>query len=254
MRRKVGSLAERLPHADLDLEARLTKARKIEVLLRLPEDGTLLRLLEVGTGAGVIAHYFATHSKLNVRATAVDVIDQRAVSGPVEFHLVQGTQLPFGDMSFDVVISNHVIEHVGRRQAQLEHLSEVKRVLAEDGVGYLAVPNRWSVVEPHYRLLFLSWLPRSVRTRFLRLSGRGVEYDCEPLSPSDLDGLLSRAGFSYTHMETEAVSLWLLERMQSVIGRFAMRLPTAVLQRLTWAMPTLICLLRPLRDEGRSSG
>lgn len=245
MRRKVGSLAERLPHADLDLEARLTKARKIEVLLRLPEDGTLLRLLEVGTGAGVIAHYFATHSKLNVRATAVDVTDQRAVSGPVEFHLVGGTRLPFGDASFDVVISNHVIEHVGDQLTQREHLSELRRVLAEDGVGYLAVPNRWSVVEPHYRLAFLSWLPKSMRSGFLRLSGRGHEYDCEPLSQRELNKLLELANMKYTHVEVEAIEASLeIEGTASPIRKIARRCPRVVLRILRPIVPTFICLIR----------
>src|SRR3546814_9833619 len=67
--------------------------------------------------------------------------------------------LPFADDSFDVVLSNHVIEHVGEQPEQLAHLSELRRVLTPGGIGYLAVPNRWMLVEPHYRLAFLSWWP-----------------------------------------------------------------------------------------------
>jgi SAM-dependent methyltransferase len=38
-------------------------------------------------------------------------------------------------------------------------LDEVWRVLKPGGLAYLACPNRYSLVEPHYRLPFLSWFP-----------------------------------------------------------------------------------------------
>ena len=67
-----------------------------------------------------------------------------------------------------------MIEHVGDESAQLHHLAELRRVLSKAGIGYLAVPNRWMVVEPHYRIAFLSWLPRGWRSPYLRLLGKGT--------------------------------------------------------------------------------
>jgi SAM-dependent methyltransferase len=49
--------------------------------------------------------------------------------------------LPFPARSFDVVLSNHVIEHVLNQRL---HLGEIRRVLADRGVCYLATPNRSS--------------------------------------------------------------------------------------------------------------
>jgi ubiquinone/menaquinone biosynthesis C-methylase UbiE len=112
-------------------------------------------LLEIGTGSGGIAHYFATHKSIRCDVAAVDVVDQRLLRDKFKFVLIEDTALPFANGSFDVVISNHVIEHVGNRDAQYHHLSEIHRVLKMDGVGYLAVPNRWMLVEPHYKLIFL---------------------------------------------------------------------------------------------------
>jgi spermidine synthase len=60
--------SQRQPHAVLDLPSRNCKGLKIE------------RLLEIGTGSGGIAHYFATHPTLHCEVTAVEVVDQ-AIEG-----------------------------------------------------------------------------------------------------------------------------------------------------------------------------
>ncbi len=173
---------ERKPHAILDLPSRRAKGLKIERLLNLGGRSGHIRMLEIGVGSGGISHYFATHPSLDVEVEAVDVVDSRAVSDGYRFQQVDGTALPFADGQFDVVLTNHVIEHVGQRPAQLHHLQEIRRVMREDAVGYLAVPNRWRVVEPHYKLAFLSWLPHSLRSGYLRMMNRGNFYDCERLS------------------------------------------------------------------------
>ena len=234
----------RQPHAVLDLPSRRLKGLKIERLLHLAERCQPIRMLEIGTGSGGIAHYFATHTTLQCAVTAVDVVDQRLIDEGYEFHLVQDTTLPFADRSFDVVLSNHVIEHVGERSAQLAHLREIRRIMAPGGVGYLAVPNRWMLVEPHYRLIFLSWFPRRLRTPYLRLMRRGERYDCEPLSMLQLDALLAEAGFAGLHLEVDALRATLaIEGTHGLGARFVNWLPDAFLVHLRCFIPTLICRL-----------
>ncbi len=234
----------RRPHAVLDLPSRRLKGIKIERLLHLAGRSQPIRMLEIGTGSGGIAHYFATHSTLHCRVTAVDVVDQRMIDEGYEFRLVHGTALPFSEGSFDVILSNHVIEHVGERVAQLAHLREIRRVMALGGVGYLAVPNRWMVIEPHYRLAFLSWLPARLRTPYLRLMRGGDRYDCEPLSLPQLDALLTEAGFAGHHLEVDALRLTLaLEGAHGLGAQFVGRLPDAALVHLRRFIPTLICRL-----------
>lgn len=46
----------------------------------------------------------------------------------------------------DVILTNHVIEHVGEYESQLEHLNEIKRLL-KNGIAYLAVLNKWMLIE-----------------------------------------------------------------------------------------------------------
>lgn len=119
-------------HAAHDLPSRRNKAFKIERLLKLTERNGRLRLLEVGCGTGGIAHYFATHPSLTIDVEAVDLIDKRTITDHYHFTRVDGTTLPFDNESFDVVISNHVIEHVGDDQDQIRHLVEMRRVLKRD--------------------------------------------------------------------------------------------------------------------------
>ena len=218
----------RQPHAVLDFPSRAQKALKIERLLGLTPAPDRRKLLEIGTGSGGIAHYFAHHPALDFQVSAVDVVDQRLVHDGYDFKLVRDTHLPFPDRHFDIVISNHVIEHVGDSEAKRHYLREMRRVLRPDGIAYLAVPNRWMVVEPHYRLAFLSWVPRGWRTHCLRLRGRGSHYDCEPPTKPQLEAML-------------AASV-----MRTIEGRYdwLFRLATAVsesfLDRLGYWNPTLI--------------
>ena len=236
-----GARKLRQPHAVLDLPSRRFKGLKIERLLDLASRPQPLRMLEVGTGSGGIAHYFGTHPQLCCEVDAVDVHDNRLVSEGYRYHHVHDTQLPFADQNFDVVLTNHVIEHVGNERAQQAHLAELHRVLHPDGVGYLAVPNRWMLVEPHYRLAFLSWLPHAWRTPYLRAMGKGAVYDCEPLQMRQLERLLGDVGFRHHNLCVEAMRLTFdIERPNSITARLLRNAPDRMLKPLRRIIPTLI--------------
>lgn len=237
---------QRQPHAVLDLPSRNWKAMKIERLLDLAHRPQPIRMLEIGTGSGGIAHYFATHPTLRCEVTAVDVCDNRLVSEGYEYRSVQGVELPFDDASFDVVITNHVIEHVGDADAQARHLAEVRRVMEPDGIGYLAVPNRWMLTEPHFRLKFLSWWPHAWRTPYLRLMRKGDVYDCEPLQMRQLEHMLATAGFRYRNICIEAWrATFEIERPDSRARRLLNTTPDALLKPLRRIIPTLIYRIEP---------
>jgi SAM-dependent methyltransferase len=126
---------------------RYKKARSIHAVLadHLGGDVRGRDVLDIGCGNGGIAGFFAGQGN---RVAGVDVADQRKVDqDKFEFHLVGDEHLPFADASFDVVISNHVIEHV---DDQALHLNEIRRVLRSGGCAYLATPNKSSpIMEGH---------------------------------------------------------------------------------------------------------
>ncbi len=233
-------------HAVLDVQSRRLKAIKIERLLGLNQKAQVLRLLEIGTGAGIIAHYFATHPKLQCVVTAVDIVDQRVMREGFQFHMVHGTNLPFPGGTFEVVISNHVIEHVGGLGEQENHLREMRRVMASHGVGYLATPNRWALIEPHYRLPLLSWLPSSKRDIYMRSLGAGDHYDCNPLSAFMLEGLFKRTGFLFCKLGGAALQETIrLETHKELVLKLIAKVPTSIWDLMHPLMPTLVYRLSP---------
>lgn len=233
--------SERQGHAILDLGIRAAKARKIDILLGLASIRRL-RMLEVGTGSGGIAHYFGTLPDREYDVDAVDVQDTRQIFNGYRFARVDGTELPFPDEHFDVVISNHVIEHVGDDDAQIRHLIELRRVLRPGGIGYLAMPNRWMLVEPHYRLAFLSWWPERWRSSWLRLWKKGETYDCQPLSRGDLERKLASTGFRFQQLHGEALrAFFKTEQPDARIWRWLLRhLPDQGYAWVRGLFPTLI--------------
>ena len=232
-------------HAACDLNGRWPKAEKIRRLLPLAgNEGRKLRLLEVGTGSGAIAHYFSQISAPEFHVSAVDVEDQRSIDTGYEFKIYDGQHLPFDAQSFDIVISNHVIEHVGDREHQAHHLLELSRVLAPGGYIYLATPSRWQLVEPHFSLPFLSWIPRGWRDSYVRLAGKGEMYDCDLLRPVELRRLFEAAALSYRNLNVQALRAFAdIERPGSVLLKLATLLPGWALKRMANLFPTLIFLV-----------
>lgn len=87
--------------------------------------------------------------------------------------VADGARLPVSDASFDFLILNHVYEHVNEPR---KLFAEVLRVLKPGGQAYVTAGSRWAIVEPHYRLPFLSWLPTGLADRYVRGTGRGRDY------------------------------------------------------------------------------
>lgn len=235
------------PHAVLDAGSRRLKAMKIERLLGLANwrVGEPLRLLEIGVGGGGIAAYFGGHPSQRFEVWGVDTLDQRIARDGFRFNLVTGTTLPFESAFFDVVISNHVIEHVGEEPEQRRHLAEIRRVLRGGGRAYLALPSRWMVVEPHFRLPFLSWLPPSCSDAYVRLMRRGTHYDCRPLGASKAEALIGESGFHYEQRHWDA--LVAMAELEGRGGSFVQMVPEAMATHVSrWlrrAYPTLIYTL-----------
>ena len=106
---------------------------------------------------------------------------------------VQGNalELPFGDGEFDVVFSNAVIEHVGRREQQRRFVEESLRVARR---AFITTPNRWFPVEVHTLLPFVHWLPDTVSHRAYDLVRKPWAKDKLPPRPPRAAGPLPARG------------------------------------------------------------
>ena len=229
----------RASHADLDEDLRRAKARKIAAILG-PDSLRGARVLEIGTGSGVISSELARLAIPGGSLDSVDVVDERIETGGYRFTHVTDTALPFDDESFDLVISNHVIEHVGAEADQAAHLREIARTLAANGRYYLASPSRASVVEPHFHLPFLSWLPQAASDAYVRATGRGSRYDCRLLTRTKLRRLLADARLTADDRSLDAVRLFAQEARAGRLARVVGHVPPASLRPLRGAIPTMI--------------
>jgi SAM-dependent methyltransferase len=141
------------------------------------------RILLVGAMAsgserneGIVERLVAVHAAEVVSLNIYDPGPQ-----PWPYLIADGRLMPFGDQTFDLVVSNAVIEHVGGIDEQLAFVREHVRV-GRDWV--ITTPNRWFPVESHTSTLLRHWSSRwrVARTEFTRLLS-GDEF--RRLLPSD---------------------------------------------------------------------
>ncbi len=225
-------------HAILDPESRRRKARKIATLVSGHIKLETADLLDMGTGSGHIAEELGRRAR---RVVSVDVTDEREVRDGYEFVKVASAKLPFDDESFDVVVSNHVVEHV---PDQRMHLRELMRVLRPDGVAYLATPNKLWLRDPHYKLPFISWLPRRASQAYLSTCKPGKVWDIYPMSHFGV-----RKQLGAHHVYNALPDLVKPQNNKTMdVAKGAVKtlrfLPAGVLKSTQYFSPTLIYIIR----------
>jgi 2-polyprenyl-3-methyl-5-hydroxy-6-metoxy-1,4-benzoquinol methylase len=173
-------------------EARRRRGRRIgEALAEFGGvDIATATILDVGCSTGLITDEIAQTAD---RVIGVDVdVDSLAYAAGhasrARFIAASADRLPFADASFDAVVCNHVYEHVPDASALMR---EAHRVLRAGGACYFAGGHTLQIVEPHYRVPFLSWLPRPIASRVLRATRRGARYDERFVPPWRLRALFT---------------------------------------------------------------
>ena len=161
-------------HGEPSYVWRSGQERRLRIIRAAMPAGTSARVLEIGCGLGLYLNRIAPGAALTVgveyeadraRLAAENVDGATVVTAANE-------ALPFADGSFDIVLTNEVIEHVtdDGRSAR-----EMVRVLRPGGRIVLFCPNRWYPVEQHgvywrgrYRfgnIPLVNYLPDPLRDR-----------------------------------------------------------------------------------------
>ncbi|WP_022881182.1 class I SAM-dependent methyltransferase [Gryllotalpicola ginsengisoli] len=168
-----------LPGRIKNEETRRRKAQKIlsvvkHALGRDDLDG--ISALDVGCSTGILADSLAD---AGAQAHGVDIDEpgvQRAAQRfghHVDFQVASGDALPYDDESMDLVTFNHIYEHVVSPEAVV---AQIRRVLKPSGIAYFGFGQRLVVIEPHYKLPFLSWLPQKAADLYMQATGKGDNY------------------------------------------------------------------------------
>jgi len=136
-----------------------------------------MNCLEVGSATGVLTYYLAPHFRhvigIDIDRPALEHSKQHYSRDNLDYLEMDALQMGFADNTFDTMVCHHTYEHVVDDRALIR---EMHRVLKPGGLLYFGAPNRLMIQESHYRLPFLSWLPRPLGDVYLRMAGKGTHY------------------------------------------------------------------------------
>lgn len=213
------------------------------------------RVADLGSGTGIVKKELETIYDKPILGFEIDVtfIEEEDRMVVADVH-----RLPLPEGALDFVVANHLYEHV---EDQPLFFRELRRVLSAGGRAYVSAGNRLAVVEPHYRLPFLSWLPRPLADLYLRVTGRGRSYrDVRFRTYGSLRSMMERAGLRVRDETERAIDELLGEtwgRGWVPLWRLFDGLP-GVLRRplLRWFSPQWFFLVAKPADErvARPSG
>lgn len=235
-----------------DVEARERKARTMVAVLEQCLDAPLgtLSLLNVGGSTGIMDNYLADHFKtvvgIDIDDTAIGYASKTYHKDNLRFQVTDALDLPFADDGFGVVVCSQVYEHVPDARRMFD---EIFRVLEPGGVCYLTANNRLMLMEPHYRLPFLSVVPRWCAHRYLRATGRGSYYYERHATWWGLKSLVEK--FERIDYSLKVVENPVRYHAEYMIGPGSRKAALArlVLKYAPWASPGYIWVLKKPRPD-----
>jgi hypothetical protein len=77
-----------------------------------------------------------------------------------------GRKIPLKNNTFDVVMSNATIEHVGNDNNQIKFIKESIRLSKK--LVFISTPNRYFPIDFHTLLPFIHWLPKKIHRLILK--------------------------------------------------------------------------------------
>ena len=160
-------------------------------------------VLEIGTGTGRMLHLLLARG-LRARGVEINpglIAESRRWYGELPVQPVSGVALPFGDSSFDLVLSFDVFEHIRDSDA---HLREVSRVLRPGGRYLVQTPSKW----PNTVFETIRW----------RSATRWRDDHCALHTPGQLRRRLEAHGFTARFFDVPVVNKFFREKVRRHLG------------------------------------
>lgn len=237
------------PEAVYNIEKRRRKAKKIFLVLNeyFKEKSENLSVLNLGCSAGIISDYlrqkFGKVTGIDTDHRAIDYAVNNFKYSNLEFYARDALNTGFPDNYFDIIICNHIYEHASNPR---QLIAEIKRVLKSDGVCYFAAENRLNIMEAHYRLPFLSIIPKPCAHLYLRLCGKGKLYSENLSTYWRLKKLVDISNFKLIDYTFKIIDQPLRYSAEEIIipGSFKQKILREVIKSAYWLCPTYIWLLK----------
>jgi len=157
-------------------------------------------VLDLGCGQGFLSVPIATRVRdivgIDISERLIDMARDWAEKegiGNARFEAVSIYDYD-GPGSFDIAICSDVIEHVPDQRGLVKVLVENLRV---GGAFHMTTNNKLWPLEGHHRLPFLSYLPRSLANRYVRIMGKGDRFRIYPLTLSEFRRILDEFPLTY---------------------------------------------------------
>ncbi len=159
------------------------------------------KTLDIGCASGA---YLLLLKNLGWNVVGVDISDSVAKEvkeAKITIHTGDLKELKLKTGSFNLITLWHVLEHLHK---PLQTLQEIHRLLMDDGLLFIEIPNRASIVAKIFRSNWFAWdLPRHLFH----------------FSPANITKLLNQAGFKVVKIRNlskttigKSVSYWLEDR------------------------------------------
>ena len=154
-----------------DVEGRIEKAKKtISVLKTHLGDISNLKLLDIGSSSGIMTNEYSKHCKevigIDIDSKAVKFANENFKTDILKFIDTPLEEYSYENSSFDIITCSHIYEHVPSDKVLMDN---IYKLLKPGGVCYFAAVNRFTIIEPHYRLPFLSYFPKKISNIYISL-------------------------------------------------------------------------------------
>lgn len=125
-------------------------------------------VLDIGSGIGGTVRLFSEENTCISLEIDLEKLKNQPKHGQLIDICADATRLPFRKSTFDIIILQDVIEHIG----DAEHLlTSVLELLKDDGILYMSTPNRFSIVnvmaDPHWGIPLVAMLSRNQIRQFV---------------------------------------------------------------------------------------
>jgi len=211
------------------------------------EDGIKELAIDIGCSGGLFVYALAPYYKqvfgLDIDTSALKYAKDTRSKKNVQYLQADSQKLPFPDQSVDLILCNHVYEHVPDATVLF---SEIYRVMKSDGICYLGAASRLTPIEPHYHLAFLSWLPKPLAHLYMRMARKGDYYYENLRTFWGIKALIKR-------FEVDDFTLAIIQDPDKYKARdlipknsFLDRLPVFVWKIFYWVLPSYIFILRKI--------
>jgi hypothetical protein len=136
-----------------------------DMIAQILETNPICHVLDIG---GTPDYWMAFGSELDwsrLKVSVVNITMARSTRPEIVPLIGDARRMKdFKDLSFDIVHSNSVIEHVGRWDDMASMAAEIRRLAPR---YFVQTPYFWFPIEPHARFPLLHWMPESWRYRIL---------------------------------------------------------------------------------------